>query len=197
MQEDKNPEEDKDPEEDKGEEQVPPTVSDYPVELGEGETLYDSTTGMEVTHDGSAYEHIDEGVNLGSWINFQRMKYSKLTKDQKEKLDLIEFKESIKKAKEKLIEICNLYKLDYNKNKFLVENISYQEMVAKINYLIEQKRIQDEQTSIKEDIYEFINRNIKIFEMTSANMKLILGIDKQELIQNYYTFSGKSPSRLS
>ena len=128
----------------------------------------------------------EEGIGLGHWLVNQRTKYSKLSEEQKEKLDLIEFKESIRKIKENLIKICEQYKIDYMKNKFLIENMSYQEMVAKINYLIEQKRIQDEQTSIKEDIYEFINRNIKIFEMTSANMKLVLGIDKQELIQNYY-----------
>ena len=134
----------------------------------------------------NGYEYDEKGVNLGGWINKQRRNYYELSEEKKEKLDLIEFKESIRKTKEKIIGICNQYKLDYKKNKFFIENMSYQEMVAKINYLIEQKRIQDEQSSIKEDIYEFINRNIKIFEMTSVNMKLVLGIDKQELIQNYY-----------
>jgi len=140
----------------------------------------------------SVYLWYKKGVKLGSWINTQRIKYDKLIDVQKEKLDLIGVKVSIRKNKEKLIEICEQYKLDYKKNKFLIKNISYQEVVAKINYLIEQKRIQDEQGIIKEDIYEFINRNIKIFEMTSANMKLVLGIDKQELIQNYYINYNKS-----
>ena len=62
--EDKNPEEDKQPEEDKEPEQTEPTVSQYPVEIGKGETLYDESTGMEITHDGSAYQNIEEGVTI-------------------------------------------------------------------------------------------------------------------------------------
>ena len=76
--------------------------------------------------------------------------------------------------------LCEEYGLDYNNNKFLLENISYKELNAKINYLLQRGlRVMCN------------NKPHEIFFMSDINMQIIYEISKEELLTQYYTEKDK------
>ena len=135
-----------------------------------------------ITTDGVSLATKDtEGAeNLFDWCIKQRNKQEKLTEERRRKLELIGFRFITKKEhKDKLIELCNKYNLDYNKNKFLMK-IPYQELYSKIEFLLENK--------YQLQINGILN---PIFNMSNADMQKAYGISKEELITKYYLSQGR------
>ena len=128
------------------------------------------------TKNGMDYE--ESGWNLGEWCNKQRKKNNKLKEEQIEKLNLIEFRFITKVENEtKKKELCSKYGIDYNKYSFL-NQISFQELSAKINYLLENNYP-----------LEIDNKLHEIFSISNENMILKYMISKEELVAQYYTHS--------
>ena len=123
----------------------------------------------------NGYEHDEEGIKLGIWITNQRKYQENLLEERRKKLELIGFRFLTKKEnKEKIIELCNLYRIDYQKNRFILK-IPYPELYAKINFLIDNNY----EISINEKLHP-------IFYMSNIDMQQQYGISKEELIMQYY-----------
>lgn len=120
----------------------------------------------------NGYEFDEEGIALGRWCETQRRNQKKLTKDRREKLEAIGFRFIKKKEhSDKIKEICNKYNLDYKK----LKKIPYQELYAKIEFLLENNL----QLQTKEGLNP-------IFNMSNINMEEQYGISKEDLITKYY-----------
>ena len=122
-------------------------------------------------------DYDENGVKLGKWVKRQRDTYrsNKLSNKKIELLEKIGMIWNVYSNKDKIKEICDNYDIDMEINKVLLEHISYQELQAKINYLL--------------SINENIAKNAKlheIFSMSSLNMKVEYGITLEELINEYY-----------
>jgi len=138
----------------------------------------------------NGYERNDSGYNLGKWIATQRFayqnktikkeerknSYAPLTDEQVTKLEAIGMVWSIRKSKGKLEkeELCTKYNLDYTKNEYLVKNLPYKELEAKINYLLENNL----------PLVDNNNNPNELFFMSEANMILKYGITKKELLKS-------------
>lgn len=123
----------------------------------------------------NGYEYDDEGELLGEWCSRQRSVQEKLSEEQINKLNLIEFRFNIKKEhKDNIIELCNQDNLDIKKYKFLTK-MPYQELYAKIAFILD--------NNYK---LEFNGELNPIFEMSDINMQIQYGISKEELITKYY-----------
>ena len=120
-------------------------------------------------------EQKEKVVNLGRWCITQREKRYDPEDERRKKLEAIEFRfvtkeDNILKKKE----LCFEYGIDYDKYKIL-DKISYQELYAKIMYLVDNNYPLEDNGKLHE-----------IFMMSNENMVLKYMISKEELIMNYY-----------
>ena len=125
----------------------------------------------------TGYEIDEEGYNLGAWINTQRFSYKKgtLFEDRIEKLEEIGMMWNIRKDTDTKRILCDKYGIDSS----LVENISYMELFAKINYLLDNNM----------DIIIDGKLN-SIFFMSNDNMMMNYGISLKDMV-NIYTKNKK------
>ena len=126
----------------------------------------------------NGYEIDEEGYNLGAWINTQRFSYKKgtLFEDRIRKLEEIGMMWNIKKDTDTKRILCDKYGIDSS----LVENISYMELIAKINYLLDNNM----------DIIIDGKLN-SIFFMSNENMMMNYGISLKDMV-NIYTKNKKT-----
>ena len=125
----------------------------------------------------NGYEIDEEGYNLGAWINTQRFSYKKgtLFEDRIEKLEKIGMMWNIRKDTDTKRILCDKYGIDSS----LVENISYMELFAKINYLLDNNM----------DIIIDGKLN-SIFFMSNENMMMNYGVSLKDMV-NIYTKNKK------
>ncbi len=125
----------------------------------------------------NGYEVDEKGYNLGAWINTQRFSYKKgtLFEDRIEKLEEIDMMWNIRKDTDTKKVLCDKYGIDSS----LVENISYMELIAKINYLL------DNNMNIIID-----GKLNSIFFMSNENMMMNYGISLKDMV-NIYTKNKK------
>ena len=125
----------------------------------------------------NGYEVDEKGYNLGAWINTQRFSYKKgtLFEDRIEKLEKIGMMWNIRKDTDTKRILCDKYGIDSS----LVENISYMELFAIINYLLDNNM----------DIIIDGKLN-SIFFMSNENMMMNYGISLKDMV-NIYTKNKK------
>ena len=123
------------------------------------------------------YEVDEKGYNLGAWINTQRFSYKKgtLFEDKIKKLEEIGMMWNIRKDTDTKKVLCDKHGIDSS----LVENISYMELFAKINYLLDNNM----------DIIIDGKLN-SIFFMSNENMMMNYGISLKDMV-NIYTNNKK------
>ncbi len=126
------------------------------------------------TNDGYTYD--ENGINLGRWLNNQKIRFSKLSKDRQQLLQSIGMIWDIKKNNEEIYNLCEQYNIDIERNKTILKHISIQELKSKIEFL-------------KVNNLEIVGENgalIDIFSMSSPDMKEKYGISIEEIIDEYY-----------
>ena len=126
----------------------------------------------------NGYEIDEEGYNLGAWINTQRFSYKKgtLSEDKIKKLEEIGMMWNIRKDTDTKKVLCDKHGIDSS----LVENISYMELFAKINYLLDNNM----------DIIIDGKLN-SIFFMSNENMMMNYGVSLKDMV-NIYTKNKKA-----
>ena len=85
----------------------------------------------------------------------------------------------------KKLEVCEIYGIDVDKNKTVIEHISIQELIAKIVYLNENKV----------PIISSSGKLHEIFSVSSIDMREKYGLDLEELINTYYISLEKTKKR--
>ena len=126
----------------------------------------------------NGYETNGNGYNLGGWISWQRVKYKKgsLSEDKIKKLEEIGMMWNIRKDTDTKKVLCDKHGIDSS----LVENISYMELFAKINYLLDNNM----------DI--IIDGKLNpIFFMSNENMMMNYGVSLKDMV-NIYTKNKKA-----
>ena len=126
----------------------------------------------------NGYEVDEKGYTLGAWINTQRFSYKKgtLFEDRIRKLEEIGMMWNIRKDTDTKRILCDKYGIDSS----LVENISYMELFAKINYLLDNNM----------DI--IIDGKLNpIFFMSNENMMMNYGVSLKDMV-NIYTKNKKA-----
>lgn len=127
------------------------------------------------------YEIDEEGSYQEQWINTQRFSYKKgtLFEDRIEKLEEIGMMWNIRKDTDTKKVLCDKHGIDSS----LVENISYMELFAKINYLLDNNM----------DI--IIDGKLNpIFFMSNENMMMNYGVSLKDMV-NIYTKNKKAKQR--
>ena len=126
----------------------------------------------------NGYETNGNGYNLGGWISWQRVKYKTgtLSEDRIEKLEEIGMMWNIRKDTDTKKVLCDKHGIDSS----LVENISYMELFAKINYLLDNNM----------DIIIDGKLN-SIFFMSNENMMMNYGVSLKDMV-NIYTKNKKA-----
>ena len=124
------------------------------------------------TINGITYD--ENGKKLGHWLSKQRQ--MRVSNSEHEILLIqIGMVWNIKKNKEEIQNICIQYNIDEEINKIILNHISIQELIAKIEFL-------------KSHNYPIVDENGKlldIFSMSSINMKEKYGVSLEELIYEY------------
>ncbi len=126
----------------------------------------------------NGYEVDEKGYNLGAWISTQRTSYNKstLSEDKIKKLEEIGMMWNIRKDTDTKKVLCDKHGIDSS----LVENISYMELFAKINYLLDNNM----------DI--IIDGKLNpIFFMSNENMMMNYGVSLKDMV-NIYTKNKKA-----
>ena len=126
----------------------------------------------------NGYETNGNGYNLGGWISWQRVKYKTgtLSEDKIKKLEEIGMMWNIRKDTDTKKVLCDKHGIDSS----LVENISYMELFAKINYLLDNNM----------DI--IIDGKLNpIFFMSNENMMMNYGVSLKDMV-NIYTKNKKA-----
>ncbi len=139
---------------------------------------YDSLKIPKMFKTINGYVIDEEGYNLGAWINTQRFSYKKgtLFEDRIEKLEEIGMMWNIRKDTDTKKVLCDKHGIDSS----LVENISYMELFAKINYLLDNNM----------DI--IIDGKLNpIFFMSNENMMMNYGVSLKDMV-NIYTKNKKA-----
>ncbi len=125
------------------------------------------------TNDGYTYNENGK-INLGQWIAVQRRNC--LPESNRGKLlSKIGMIWSVKKNREEIINICEQYDIDINKNEIALNHISIQELLAKIEFL----KSQNMPFTIEGKLHE-------IFSMSNLDIQQIYGISLEDIISNYY-----------
>mgnify|MGYP004524839931 CR=1 FL=1 len=125
----------------------------------------------------NGYDTDENGYKLGVWINNQKAYYKKgsPSEDKIKKLEEIGMMWNIRKDTDTKKVLCDKYGIDSS----LVENISYMELFAKINYLLDNNM----------DIIIDGKLN-SIFFMSNENMMMNYGISLKDMV-NIYTNNKK------
>ena len=126
----------------------------------------------------NGYDTDENGYKLGVWISWQRVKYKTgtLSEDKIKKLEEIGMMWNIRKDTDTKKVLCDKHGIDSS----LVENISYMELFAKINYLLDNNM----------DI--IIDGKLNpIFFMSNENMMMNYGVSLKYMV-NIYTKNKKA-----
>ena len=126
----------------------------------------------------NGYDTDENGYKLGVWISNQRIKYKTgtISEDRIKKLEEIGMMWNIRKDTDTKKVLCDKYGIDSS----LVENISYMELFAKINYLLDNNM----------DI--IIDGKLNpIFFMSNENMMMNYGVSLKDMV-NIYTKNKKA-----
>ena len=126
----------------------------------------------------NGYEYDENGVTLGSWINTQRVakKRGTLSQEREEKLLAIGMVFDVRKNKSLIYDLCQVYGIDEKKNKAILKDIPYSEIVAKLKYLEEQQMP-----------ITITNNGLlhEIFNISNQALQEKYGISLEELIEQY------------
>ena len=124
----------------------------------------------------NGYEYDESGKGLASWISRQRADYkaSKLSEERIMLLQKIGMIFNVRKNREALHEICLKYGIDLNKNKDILNNISYFDLLVKIKYL------EERQIDIVQNGYLH-----EIFDISGEVLAEKYGVRFEELVENY------------
>ena len=127
------------------------------------------------TNDGYTYDE-NGAVKLGKWLSTQRTRFSQLSIDRQQLLLQIGMVWNIKKNTEEIASIIEGNNIDSVKNKTVLDHISVQELISKIEFLKSQNiPIVDENGMLAD-----------IFSTSSQNMKEKYGLSLEEIISEYY-----------
>ena len=134
----------------------------------------------------NGYEYDENGkINLGKWISNQRSNCN-IDSERCQKLLQIGMRFSSRNTmRMKKLEVCEIYGIDVDKNKTVIEHISIQELIAKIVYLNENKV----------PIISSSGKLHEIFSISSIDMREKYGLDLEELINTYYISLEKTKKR--
>ena len=127
----------------------------------------------------NGYESDENGKALGQWIFRQRTSFAKgkMPEDRKELLEEVGMRFETRKQQEKKKELCLTYHISGEENDKIVSHISYQELDAKVNYLLSNNI---PVTTIDSKLHE-------IFTMSSKNMEEKYGINLEQMVEQYAT----------
>lgn len=137
----------------------------------------------------NGYTYDECGYNLGKWIATQRVAYKninvkkenrknsylELTSEKIKLLENIGMYFAPRPNKIQIVELCHYFNIDDRNISYLINKITYEELNAKINYLISNNK------SIIEG-----NMLNKIFYLSSDALETMYGINIKELIEKYY-----------
>lgn len=123
----------------------------------------------------NGYEFDEDGVSLGIWIANQR-KLIEHGSERERLLTNIGMIWSVRSNLKEVMEICNRYNIDYDKNKLVLKNISVEVLQSKIKFLLA-----NNMCLVNSD-----GKLDKIFSISSVDMKERFGVTLEELINEYY-----------
>lgn len=123
----------------------------------------------------NGYEYDEAGVRLGKWIANQRNLVEQGS-ERERLLTNIGMIWSIRSNSKEVMEICNRYNIDYNKNKLVLKSISVEVLQSKIKFLLA-----NNMCLVNSD-----GKLDKIFSISSVDMKERFGVTLEELINEYY-----------
>ena len=108
------------------------------------------------------------------WINTQRYRQDGLSLERRELLNNIGMIWNTIKNRNDILEFCNLYNINYNKNKKVLSHIAYSKLISLTNYLL----------SINENIT--INGIMHpIYSMSMKDLEETYHVSLQDIIKNY------------
>ena len=122
----------------------------------------------------NGYEYDKGGIALGVWIANQR-NLIEHGSERERLLTNIGMIWSIRSNSKEVMEICNSYNIDYNKNKLVLKNISVEVLQSKIKFLLA-----NNMCLVNSD-----GKLDKIFSISSVDMKERFGVTLEELINEY------------
>lgn len=123
----------------------------------------------------NGYEFDENGVSLGPWIANQR-NLIEHGSERERLLTNIGMIWSVRSNLKEVMEICNRYNIDYDKNKLVLKNISVEVLQSKIKFLLA-----NNMCLVNSD-----GKLDKIFSISSVDMKERFGVTLEELINEYY-----------
>ncbi len=123
----------------------------------------------------NGYEFDENGVSLGPWIANQR-KLIEHGSERERLLTNIGMIWSVRSNLKEVMEICNRYNIDYDKNNLVLKNISVEVLQSKIKFLLA-----NNMSLVNSD-----GTLDKIFSISSVDMKERFGVTLEELINEYY-----------
>lgn len=123
----------------------------------------------------NGYEFDENGVSLGPWIANQR-NLIEHGSERERLLTNIGMIWSVRSNLKEVMEICNRYNIDYDKNKLVLKNISVEVLQSKIKFLLA-----NNMSLVNSD-----GMLDKIFSISSVDMKERFGVTLEELINEYY-----------
>lgn len=123
----------------------------------------------------NGYEFDEDGVSLGIWIANQR-NLIEHGSERERLLTNIGMIWSVRSNSKEVMEICNRYNINYDKNKLVLKNISVEVLQSKIKFLLA-----NNMCLVNSD-----GKLDKIFSISSVDMKERFGVTLEELINEYY-----------
>lgn len=123
----------------------------------------------------NGYEFDENGVSLGPWIANQR-NLIEHGSERERLLTNIGMIWSVRSNLKEVMEICNRYNINYDKNKLVLKNISVEVLQSKIKFLLA-----NNMCLVNSD-----GKLDKIFSISSVDMKERFGVTLEELINEYY-----------
>lgn len=122
----------------------------------------------------NGYEFDENGVSLGPWIANQR-NLIEHGSERERLLTNIGMIWSVRSNLKEVMEICNRYNIDYDKNNLVLKNISVEVLQSKIKFLLA-----NNMCLVNSD-----GKLDKIFSISSVDMKERFGVTLEELINEY------------
>ena len=123
-------------------------------------------------------DYDENGLFLGKWISKQRQNYKKdiLSEERIKKLELIGTVWDSRKNKSEISELCEKHDINQKINKKIIGHITFRELEAKINYLLD----------MEIPLYDDEGKLHDIFCMSNPDMEEKYGTNLEELITKYY-----------